>query len=80
MRPFRKAGALTPRVVKPRNLQDGVFRGGGDPETLYRRISQGIAGTPMPAVEVVAKENGKGLTEDQMWDLVRYIQSLANGL
>jgi mono/diheme cytochrome c family protein len=79
MRPFRKAGALTPRVVKPRNLQDGVFRGGGDPQTLYRRISQGIAGTPMPAVEVVAEENGKGLTEDQMWDLVRYIQSLANG-
>lgn len=80
MRPFRKAGALTPRVVKPRNLHDGVFRGGGDPQTLYRRISQGIAGTPMPAVEVVAEENGKGLTEDQMWDLVRYIQSLANGL
>lgn len=76
MRPFRKAGALTPRVVKPRNLQDGVFRGGGDPQTLYRRISQGIAGTPMPAVELVAEENGKGLTEDQMWDLVRYIQLL----
>jgi len=80
MRPFRKAGALTPRVVKPRNLQEGVFRGGGDPQTLYRRISQGIAGTPMPAVEVVAQADGKGLTEDQMWDLVRYIQSLANGL
>ncbi len=79
IRPFRKAGALTPRPVKPRNLQDGVFRGGGDPETLYRRISQGIAGTPMPAVEVVAEDNGKGLTEDQMWDLVRYIQSLASG-
>jgi mono/diheme cytochrome c family protein len=80
MRPFRKAGALAPRAVKPRNLQDGVFRGGGDPETLYGRIAQGIAGTPMPAVEVVAEENGKGLTQDQMWDLVRYIQSLANDL
>lgn len=80
IRPFRKAGALTPRPVKPRNLQDGVFRGGGDPASLYRRISQGIAGTPMPAVEVVAEDNGKGLTEDQMWDLVRYIQSLADGL
>ena len=78
MRPFRDAGALKPRPLKPRNLQDGMFRGGGDPETLYRRISQGIAGTPMPTVEIVAEENGKGLTETQVWDLVRYIQSLAS--
>jgi mono/diheme cytochrome c family protein len=77
MRPFRDAGALRPRPIKPRNLHHGVFRGGGDAETLYRRITQGIAGTPMPAVEVVAEENGKGLTEAQVWDLVRYVQSLA---
>lgn len=77
MQPFRDAGALTPRPIKPRNLQQGVFRGGGDAETLFRRITQGIAGTPMPAVELVAEENGLGLTEDQVWDLVRYVQSLA---
>jgi mono/diheme cytochrome c family protein len=76
MRPFRQAGALIPRQINPRNLQDGVFRGGDDPETLFRRISQGIAGTPMPAVEVVATENGKGLTASQMWDLIRYVKSL----
>jgi mono/diheme cytochrome c family protein len=77
MRPFRDAGALNPRPIKPRNLQPGVFQGGGEGETLYRRITQGIAGTPMPAIEVVEEENGKGLTESQVWDLVRYIQSLS---
>jgi mono/diheme cytochrome c family protein len=77
MRPFRDAGALKPRPIKPRNLQAGVFQGGGDGETLYRRITQGIAGTPMPTISVVEKENGKGLTESQVWDLVRYIQSLS---
>lgn len=78
MRPFRKAGAPIPRQIEPRDLQDGVFRGGGDPQTLFRRISQGIAGTPMPAVEVVKEANGKGLTEQQVWDLVRYVKSLGN--
>jgi mono/diheme cytochrome c family protein len=78
MRPFREAGALRPRPVVPRKLTDGVFQGGGDPETLFRRFTQGIAGTPMPTVEVVAEENGKGLTEDQVWDLVRYVRSLGS--
>lgn len=76
MRPFRKAGALRPRPSQPRNLTQGVYRGGGDAATLYRRITQGIAGTPMPAVEIVAEQNGKGLTPNQVWDLVRYVQSL----
>jgi mono/diheme cytochrome c family protein len=77
MRPFRDAGAPRPRPIRPRNLQDGVFRGGGDAESLYHRISQGIAGTPMPAVEIVDQPNGTGLTMDQVWDLVRYVQSLS---
>lgn len=76
MRPFRDAGALKPRQIQPRNLQDGVFRGGSSPEAIYRKITLGIAGTPMPSVEVVQQENGKGLTSDQVWDLVRYVQSL----
>jgi len=77
MKPFRDAGALRPRLINPRNLQDGVFHGGGDAASLYRRITQGIAGTPMPAVEVVQKSNGKGLTVDEIWDLVRYVQQLS---
>ncbi len=77
MKPFREAGALRPRTIAPRTLRDGVFHGGGDSASLYRRITQGIAGTPMPAVEVVREPNGKGLTIGQIWDLVRYVQQLS---
>ena len=77
MKPFRDAGALRPRTIAPRTLGDGVFHGGGDSASLYRRITQGIAGTPMPAVEVVSESNGKGLTDGQIWDLVRYVQQLS---
>ena len=77
LKPFRDAGAPRPRQIRPRNLQNGVFRGGSEPETIYRRIVAGIAGTPMPGIEVVSEENGKGLTSDQVWDLVRYVRSMA---
>lgn len=77
IKPFRDVGALRPRPIKPRTLQDGIFRGGADSASLYRRITQGIAGTPMPAVMVVDEENGKGLTPSQIVDLVHYVQSLA---
>jgi len=76
LKPFRRAGALKPYPVDPRNLHNGVFRGGGEGPTLYRRITQGIAGSPMPAVPVVAAPGGAGLTADQVWDLVHYVQSL----
>ena len=76
MKPFRAAGAPRPRQIQPRNLQDGVFRGGSDSATLFRRISQGIAGTPMPGIEITDQPSPKGLTSDQVWDLVHYIQSL----
>ncbi len=76
LRPFKQAGALTPRYALPRDLTQGVFRGGGDVETLYRRIVCGIAGTPMPAVAVVDSENGRGLTSAQIFDLIRYVRSL----
>ena len=78
MKPFRKAGALRPRTSDPRNLQLGVFRGGSDAETLYRRISQGIAGTPMPGVEISEQGSEKGLSSDQVWNLIHYLQSFAS--
>ena len=77
LQPFRDVGALRPRPIQPRNLQNGVFRGGGDTSQLVCRITQGIAGTPMPEVMVVEQENGKGLTTSQIGDLVNYVQSLA---
>ncbi len=76
IKPFRKAGAPKPRPIVARRLQQGVFRGGGESDTLYRRITQGVAGTPMPSLEVVQTANEKGLTPDQVWDLVHYLESL----
>lgn len=67
-RDFKNAGALTPRIVSPRNLQLGVYRGGGEPEQIYRRIANGIEGTPMPA--------GTALTNEETWALVAYVRSL----
>ena len=80
MRPFRSAGALPPRQTEPRKLDDGVFRGAGDPEAIFRQISQGIAGTPMPSVQISSgdSDRGTGLTTQQAWDLVRYVRSLGN--
>ncbi|MEM9586188.1 MAG: cytochrome c [Planctomycetota bacterium] len=77
MRPFKQAGALPPKPISPRRLAGGVIRGGSDAATLYRRISQGIAGTPMPAVKISSEPSGVGLSVDQAWDLVRYVQSIA---
>ncbi|TWT94578.1 cytochrome c [Stieleria varia] len=80
IRPFRKAGALRPSTIQPRQLSNGVFHGGGDSETLYRRITQGIAGTPMPGVIVSETETPTGLTASQVWDLVHYVLSLSNSV
>jgi len=77
MQPFVDAGAMMPRIIQPRALTDGVFHGGSDGETLYRRIKEGIAGTPMPGVEVVPTPSHQGLTTEQIWDLIRYIRSFA---
>ncbi len=76
MKPFRDAGALRPRQIKPRQLNQGVFRGQGTPEAIYRQISQGIAGTPMPSLSITPTPSSTGLTSDQVWDLVHYVDSL----
>ena len=78
MEPFRDAGAHRPRKIKPRRLDDGVFRGGSDSVTLYRRISEGIAGTPMPSIQISEQESTTGLSVKQTWDLVHYVQSLGH--
>ncbi|MFG0265484.1 MAG: c-type cytochrome [Rhodopirellula sp. JB055] len=77
VKPFRKAGALPPRTIEPRRLAGGVLRGGDDPETLFRRIHHGIAGTPMPGIELnESSAGGMGLSPGDVWDLVHYVQSL----
>jgi mono/diheme cytochrome c family protein len=77
VKPFLRVGALPPRNVLPRNLRLGVFRGGSTPEDIYRRITHGIEGTPMPAVNLVEQPSGTGLTTAEVWDLVNFVLSLS---
>jgi hypothetical protein len=56
-----------------------VFRGGLRPVDIYWRLTNGIAGTPMPKVlmKPAGDPNAKGLVPDDVWDLVNYVRSLA---
>ena len=65
---FLDAGALPPRTIRPRNLNHKVYRGGSQPEDLYRRLANGIEGTPMPA--------SSALTPDETWALVAFLQAM----
>ncbi len=66
---FLALGALPPRNMIPRNLRQGVFRGGRRPVDLFWRVKNGIAGTPMPAAS-------QELTNDQIWHLIAFVRSL----
>ena len=55
--------------LKPRDLTQGIYRGGRRPVDLYRRVYAGIKGTPMPAF-------GQVLKPQQIWDLVNYVNSI----
>lgn len=77
IQPLMARGGLKPQPLKPRNLVEGHFRGGREPEDLYRRIKQGIPHAPMPAAAMAASEGAVGLTEDDVWHLVNYILSIA---
>jgi mono/diheme cytochrome c family protein len=66
--PLVARGALPPRKITPRDFRQGLYRGGSEPEHIYRRIAAGIDGTPMPAAT---------LPEQDIWHLVNYVRSLA---
>lgn len=67
--------------IKPRDLTRGVYRFGRRPIDLYRRIYAGINGTPMPAhygMQITeADGTQRPLNEDDIWDLVCFVRSLA---
>jgi mono/diheme cytochrome c family protein len=50
------------------DLTSGMFRGGGRPVDLYRRIAAGIAGTPMPAFGAQFEKE-----PEVIWFLVHFI-------
>jgi cytochrome c oxidase cbb3-type subunit I/II len=57
------------RPTRPRNLASGIYKGGGEPDRLFARISLGMPGTPMPDLRILAPE--------QRADLVHFIRSLS---
>ncbi|MEM9353380.1 MAG: cytochrome c [Planctomycetota bacterium] len=64
------ASTLYPvRNAIPRNLRQGVYRGGRRPIDVFRKIHTGIAGSPMPGI-------GTTLSEEQLWNIVDYVLSL----
>jgi mono/diheme cytochrome c family protein len=65
---YRQHGMPEPRNIRPRNLRQGVYRGGMRPLDLYWRVRNGMEGTPMPG-------NDK-LKPEEVWHLVNYVQSL----
>lgn len=52
--------------IKPRDLTQGIYRGGRRPIDLFRRMYAGIKGTPMPAF-------GGSLKEEEIWDIVNFV-------
>lgn len=69
------AELLAPQLARPRELADGVFRGGDEPIDLFRRIHQGVAGTPMPGQGSPRPGVDGALTEVEIWQLVDYVRS-----
>ncbi len=68
--------ALPPRTIAPRNLRQNIYRGGRRPLDLYRRISAGINGVPMPGVGPASPGATGTLTPEQIWALVDYVRAL----
>ena len=55
--------------VKPRDLTAGIFKASASSEELFHRIAGGLPGSSMPGYK-------DALTEEQIWDLIHYVQTL----
>lgn len=56
--------------TSPRDFTLGIFKGGHDPASLFRRVAYGMPGTPMPA--------SSSLKPEEVVDLVHFIRSLSS--
>lgn len=65
-----------PRNAIPRNLRQGVYRGGRRRIDVFWRIHAGIPGSPMPGVGAAAPGGEGTLSEAEMWNIVDYVLSL----
>lgn len=55
--------------TRPRDLARGIFKGGGEADRLFARISLGMPGTPMPDLRILPAEDRA--------DLVHFVRSLS---
>jgi mono/diheme cytochrome c family protein len=67
---------LPPRHAIPRNLREGVYRGGRRPLDLFWRIAAGIRGMPMPGIGAAAQGAQGTLSQQEIWQIIDYVQSL----
>lgn len=68
--------ALPPRLAVARQFTRGALRSVRTPEDLFRRIHQGIPGSPMPAVGPTTPQGTGALSNDEVWKLVAYVMQL----
>lgn len=57
------------RPTRPRDLARGIYKGGGEPDRLFARISLGMPGTPMPDLRIMSPADRA--------DVVHFVRSLA---
>jgi mono/diheme cytochrome c family protein len=55
--------------TRPRDLARGIYKGGGEADRLFARISLGMPGTPMPDLRLLPPEDRA--------DLVHFVRSLS---
>jgi len=71
------ASSLFPvRNAIPRNLRQGIYRGGRRRLDIFWRIYAGIPGTPMPATGSATPGAKPTLTDAEIWNIVDYVLSL----
>jgi DMSO reductase family type II enzyme heme b subunit len=56
--------------TRPRDFTRGIFKGGHDPASIFRRIAYGMPGTPMPSSTKLAPE--------EVADMVHFVLSLSD--
>ena len=60
-------------ATKAADLTSGLLHGGHRPEDIYRRIFNGISGTPMPSFQM-----SLGAEPETFWNLVAYVLYVSN--
>ena len=64
------------RTAIPRNLRQGVYRGGRRRLDIFYRIHAGIVGSPMPGLGGSSAGASGAMSEKELWHIVDYVMSL----